>query len=843
MSDQYVQVSPDSSGKKIDVSELTVSNNTVERQRVVIGGNASNVALVEVTNADPGSSDYALPVRNIPSGTQGVSAASLPLPSGASTAAKQPALGTAGSASADVISVQGVASMTSLKVDGSAVTQPVSGTFYQATQPVSAAALPLPSGAATESTLSSLNTKVTAVNTGAVVVSSSALPSGAATAAKQPALGTAGSASADVITVQGAASMTAIKTDGSGVTQPVSFSSTVTTQGLGTAGTPSGGINTIQGVDSMHPVKICGNDNNAVPSASDHSLIVASQGYVSSLSASGGNPLGTGIQDQAGRNIFLVGTNTGHVISEGAGTAGTASGGVLSVQGVASMTALKVDGSAVTQPVSASSLPLPSGAATESTLSTLNSKVTAVNTGAVVVSSSALPSGAATAVKQPALGTAGSSSTDVISVQGIASGTAMLIGHVDTAPATQNITAADAVSATATGQNSQSIITGTPTANSAASFAISGLETVSFQITGTWVATLLTEVSFDSGTTWYTRGGHLSGTNFAVASFTSNAEGFLNAAAITNFRVRCSAYTSGTAVVRIAASLNPSSTYIVNGIKLSDGTTPSQQLAIGTTGAASTNISQLAGTTADTNSGSKSAGTLRVVLATDQPALTNKLLVTPDANSAINVAQVNGTTTDTNSGTKSAGTIRVVLATDQPALTNKLLVTPDALSTVVASGDVASGSSDSGNPVKIGALARTTPPTAVSTAQRVNLTASTWGEQLAISTLRELKGNQQTTITSSTGETTIVTADATYKLDLYGLILTNSSTTYTKVTIKDATSGTTRAVISVPGQETRGFMLPPDAGHKQSAANANWTATCGTSVASIDITALFIQHL
>lgn len=60
--------------------------------------------------------------------TQPVSAAALPLPTGASTAAKQPALGTAGTASADVITVQGIASMTALKVDGSGVTQPVSGT-------------------------------------------------------------------------------------------------------------------------------------------------------------------------------------------------------------------------------------------------------------------------------------------------------------------------------------------------------------------------------------------------------------------------------------------------------------------------------------------------------------------------------------------------------------------------------------------------------------------------------------------------------------------------------------------------------------------------------------------
>ena len=40
------------------------------------------------------------------------------LPTGAATAAKQPALGTAGTASSDVITVQGIASMTALLVDG-----------------------------------------------------------------------------------------------------------------------------------------------------------------------------------------------------------------------------------------------------------------------------------------------------------------------------------------------------------------------------------------------------------------------------------------------------------------------------------------------------------------------------------------------------------------------------------------------------------------------------------------------------------------------------------------------------------------------------------------------------
>jgi hypothetical protein len=98
----------------------------------------------------------------------------------------------------------------------------------------------------------------------------------------------------------------------------------------------------------------------------------------------------------------------------------------------------------------------------------------------------------------------------------------------------------------------------------------------------------------------------------------------------------------------------------------------------------SVNVAQLAGTTTDTNSGTKSAGTLRVVLATDQPALTNKLLVTPDsvalpANQSVNVAQMNGVATTMGAGNSGTGVQRVVIATDQPALTNKLLVTPDSV--------------------------------------------------------------------------------------------------------------------------------------------------------------------
>jgi len=65
---------------------------------------------------------------------------------------------------------------------------------------------------------------------------------------------------------------------------------------------------------------------------------------------------------------------------------------------------LSVNNSANTQPVSASSLPLPSGAATESTLQTIAEFN--CDTTDVTISSSALPSGAASAVTNAAIASA-----------------------------------------------------------------------------------------------------------------------------------------------------------------------------------------------------------------------------------------------------------------------------------------------------------------------------------------------------------------------------------------------------------------------------------------------------
>lgn len=118
---------------------------------------------VDGTATDASASN---PLPVVQTGTPG-------LPTGAATAAKQD------TEIASLATLAGAVAGTEVQVD--VLTMPtvaVTGTFYQATQPVSATSLPLPSGAAT--------------------------------AAKQPALGTAGSSSADVISVQGIASGTAM---------------------------------------------------------------------------------------------------------------------------------------------------------------------------------------------------------------------------------------------------------------------------------------------------------------------------------------------------------------------------------------------------------------------------------------------------------------------------------------------------------------------------------------------------------------------------------------------------------------------------------------------------------
>ena len=102
------------SGTLTAVTTVSTVTNLAQMSGVAIamgtGVRAAGVQRVTIATDDvvPASQSGTWNITNV-SGT-------ITLPTGASTAAKQPALGTAGTASADVISVQGIASMTPLLV-------------------------------------------------------------------------------------------------------------------------------------------------------------------------------------------------------------------------------------------------------------------------------------------------------------------------------------------------------------------------------------------------------------------------------------------------------------------------------------------------------------------------------------------------------------------------------------------------------------------------------------------------------------------------------------------------------------------------------------------------------
>lgn len=257
----------------------------------------------------------------------------------------------------------------------------------------------------------------------------------------------------------------------------------------------------------------------------------------------------------------------------------------------------------------------------------------------------------------------------------------------------------------------------------------------------------------------------------------------------------------------------------------------------------------------------------RVTLANDSTGIVSLTTSTASigklaANSGVDIGDVDVTTV----GTITPGTAATSLGKAEDAVHSSgdvgvfsLGIANEAQSTLAADGDyighasdikgnaltvgnLAHDAVDAGNPLKIGGQARTTNPTAVSDADRTNFIADKLGKQIVVGSIRDLKGNQFTTITSSTGETTVVTAVASTFLDVYGVIVENTSATACKVTFKDSTAGTTQFEIYVPAGDTRGFTLSESAAFKQTTVNNNWTATCGTSVASIVISALFVKN-
>lgn len=314
-------------------------------------------------------------------------------------------------------------------------------------------------------------------------------------------------------------------------------------------------------------------------------------------------------------------------------------------------------------PISATSLPLPTGAATvagqasgNTILSSIDTKTPALVSGRVPVDGSGviqpvsqsgtwnlnnitgtinLPTGASTLAAQASI----SSTLSTISGQlpltlgakTIANSLAVNIASdqvlntqqpLDGLYAPVNITTQDLASTTTTGYANQSMITGTPTVNSVSAQPLASIQTVMVIITGTWTGTLSTEVSSDGGTIWEPRSVHVVGTPTFSSNITANVVGSMNGTAKTNVRVRATAPMTGTATVRFLISDNVSNIYVANSIKLVDSSSTTSTVGL---------------TIKAANTAATSADTSAVVSISPNTAISTKTALSASAPTVINV--------------------------------------------------------------------------------------------------------------------------------------------------------------------------------------------------------------
>jgi hypothetical protein len=214
---------------------------------------------------------------------------------------------------------------------------PISGSVsvsnFPATQPVSAVSLPLPTGAATETTLSAVNIK---------------LPAALGQTTMSASLAVVVASDQSAVPISGSVSVSNFP-----ATQPVSGTVAATQSG-------TWNINNVSGTVSL-----------PTGASTETTLAAAS----AKLPATLGQKVMT-----ASLAVVVASDQSAVPVS---GSVSATQSGTWTVQpgNTANTTAWKVDGSAVTQPISASALPLPSGAATSGNQSTIITSLSSIDAG------------------------------------------------------------------------------------------------------------------------------------------------------------------------------------------------------------------------------------------------------------------------------------------------------------------------------------------------------------------------------------------------------------------------------------------------------------------------------
>ena len=367
----------------------------------------------------------------------------------------------------------------------------------------------------------------------------------------------------------------------------------------------------------------------------------------------------------------------------------------LLVEGVASGTAV---------PVSAASLPLPTSAATEATVSALAGDVGDTADAAATAGST----GTLHAKQRLMTSQLDSIKTAVETLDNAIAGSEMQVDVVAALPAgANNIGDIDVLTTVMPANRTASGALGA--LNNAVTISSQGARGISWEIdTGTLVGTVSFEATLDD-TAWFAINAvRIDGT--LIGSTTTFADrGSLTSVAYSQVRMRVSSFTSGTSngrmaasgggeVVRIGQAL-PAGTNAIGKLAANSGidigdvdilsiaagdnnignvdivTMPSVTIGVFPDNEPF-NVSQINGVTPLMGNGVTGTGSQRVTVASDNTAFTVNVGTFPD-NEPFNVAQINGVTPLMGNGVTGTGSQRVTVASDNTAFTVNIGTFPD----------------------------------------------------------------------------------------------------------------------------------------------------------------------
>lgn len=220
---------------------------------------------------------------------------------------------------------------------------------------------------------------------------------------------------------------------------------------------------------------------------------------------------------------------------------------------------------------------------------------------------------------------------------------------------------------------------------------------------------------------------------------------------------------------------------------------------------------------------------------------TNGLLVNLGGNNDVTVT---GSLTAVTSITNSVAAAIVDSTGVQYSGANQFPVTINgATNSILATGTTLHDAADDGDaPLKVGGVAVTANPTAVSGGDRVKFTADDLGRQLVRPVqVRDLIATAYVSLSTGT-ETTLLASGSGVLADLIYVMAANQSDAATYLEIRASTGGTVLMMVEVPAKGTAGIATPVPV--PQGFADATWTVDMpditGTTVG---VTALFSKEV